>query len=212
MLRNTNIKVGGLTIFTGSHTFAKTGIHVARTAPKIIERFERILGYGIESFGMGGGFDHDFRNLDFGPYRAELARFPQHVKLSHESGRAIFGNAGYFLTRIRATKLINGKFFAVCDGGMAQNFLLSQTELKFSKKYAVPHVVQNSENRDRMPDGGIIVGSSCNRNDIIGTLPAGSPSVQAGDICIFGHSGAYNPSYTVSGFLSSVAAREYIID
>ena len=96
---------------------------------------EERLGHPLRWVSLGGGLEELWVNKghDFEGYRQELAQLPAHIEKVHEFGRAIFASAGVFVTKVIAAKSIEGQRYVICDGGMAQAFLLAQTENTFRK-------------------------------------------------------------------------------
>ena len=207
------IQVDGIHVFRGSHSFENSAFDTAEKIPGIVEFIESELGYALKAINLGGGFapNTDAQSFDFAAYREALAGLSGY-QLMHESGRGIFASAGYFICTVVATKTIHEQEVIVCDGGMAQNFLLAQTE-KPIKQLASPTVcyLQPTENRT-LASAAKIVGSSCNREDVIGQLPAGSPLPSIGDKLIFSGCGAYSRTYSPIQFLGLVQAHEYLLD
>ncbi len=211
-LKELNIEIKGLHLFKGSYCFSRNGLASIPTFEKIISAFEEKAG-PIQLVNLGGGFSENWRdeNLDFEAYRALLAEhIPKHVQIAHESGRGVFGTAGFFLTRVLYTKTIQKSCIAVCDGGIAQNFLLGQTENPL-RKYKTPLLWSKQPSTEVLEHDAMVAGSSCSKDDIIGKLPQGSPKPQAGDVLIFENCGAYNSSYSVVNFLMLPEAKKYII-
>ncbi|ASP37672.1 amino acid decarboxylase [Bacterioplanes sanyensis] len=204
------LEVGGVHLFTGSYQFERHAISTAQAALQCVERIQQLLDGPLNFLNLGGGFDEHWQqnDFDFEQYRHLLAEFPSHVTLAHESGRGIMASAGHFVTKVRYTKTIEDRHYAICDGGMAQNFLLAQTENTF-RRYAQPTVVHNTT-----PAGHtgtwLLAGTSCNKDDLIGQL--NDASIGVGDFAIFADCGAYNASYTVSPFLNLPTANTYIVE
>lgn len=211
-LADDTLKVAGLHVFAGSHSFSDCSVAIAERMASLVADVRGHRGAALEFVNLGGGIPANWREsgLDFAAYRAALARLQQQpVTVMHEAGRAIFSRGGAFLTRVLATRSVAGQAVAVCDGGMAQCFALAQTE-NFVKKPATPRLVELGEPRTAMvPDAGptLIVGSSCNKADRIGQIEGKSPRV--GDLLVFDHCGAYH-SYSPTGFLNLRSAQRYI--
>jgi diaminopimelate decarboxylase len=204
------LDIKGAHLFTGSYQFERHAMATAQAALQCIERLQQRLSGPIEFFNLGGGFDGHWQDsdFDFARYRQLLAEFPEHVTLAHESGRGIMASAGYFVTQVRYVKQVQQQHYAICDGGMAQNFLLAQTENTF-RRYAQPQHVTREETSGDACDY-LLAGTSCNKDDIIGKLTA--TTIASGDYLVFDHCGAYNASYTVAPFLSLPQAQTYIME
>lgn len=208
--RDMGVKVAGLHIFCGSNGFVGKSAACVEAVEKLHDAVGEILGYPLEVINLGGGISSDWRekNIDFASYRASLEPLKRKAAVIHESGRAIFGSAGYFVTEVVSTKTVGTKHFVVCDGGMAQNFLLAKTE-HVIRKYDRPMLVsqrQAGERRDYT-----FVGASCNRDDVIGEYRDCPYDILPGDRIVFGQCGAYNALYTVNKFLALKDYGEYVI-
>ncbi len=210
LLTKAGCEIGGIHLFGGSGQFAARHQQVLDALPPALAAIESRIGAPLAFINLGGGFDRDWEShgIDFAAYRRRLAAFARY-DLAHESGRAIFQSAGWFLTRVNSVKRLNGGAYAVCDGGISQAFLLCQTE-RFARQPQAPAIVRAAGAEAQAFAGAIsFVGSSCSHADVIGALPAGSALPQVGDLCCFDNCGAYG-TYTPSGFLSAKTARIYI--
>ena len=207
-INSLQLELKGFHLFSGSYNFNRWALETAQAALQVTAKMEKVYGKPISYVNLGGGFDNQWRtqSFDFEQYRALLTEFPDHITLAHESGRGIVGSAGYFLTKVRYLKSIDGQKYAVCDGGMAQNFLLAQTERPL-KKYQSP-IVLNRQTQT-VDKSTLLVGTSCNKDDVIGRCDA---VLQVGDILAFDQCGAYNASYTVSPFLTLPSAKTYLME
>lgn len=208
--RDMGVKVAGLHIFCGSNGFVGKSAACVEAVEKLHDAVGEILGYPLEVINLGGGISSDWRdkNIDFASYRASIEPLKRKASVIHESGRAIFGSAGYFVTEVVSTKTVGNKRFVVCDGGMAQNFLLAKTE-HVIRKYDRPILVGErpaTERRDYT-----FVGASCNRDDVIGEYKDCPNDILPGDRIVFGQCGAYNALYTVNKFLALKDFAEYVI-
>ncbi len=205
-----DIRVSGLHVFCGSNGFIKKQAQCVISIEKLYDSVVEMLGYECEMLNLGGGIPAGWRELDidFAAYRERLRPLKKKVNVVHESGRAIFGSAGYFVAEALSTKQINNHSYVICDGGIAQNFLLSKTE-QVIRRYDNPVVINgqvSSQKRDY-----IFVGASCNRDDVIGELKSTTASIHPGDKIMFRNCGAYNALYTVNKFLALPEYKEYIV-
>jgi diaminopimelate decarboxylase len=213
-----DIQVAGFHVFKGSQSFPTCAMDTVTASQKIIEAFEKTLGYAISKVNLGGGFDANWReyDFDFEQYRSLLNELPKHIQILHESGRGIAASAGYYLTQVRYVKSVNEQHYAICDGGMAQNFLLANTETPF-RRYETPIIIAEntgepaSDNLDSPQESScFLVGTSCNKDDVIGVVKTHIP--QPGDLALFENCGAYNANYTVSPFLTLPPAQAYLVE
>lgn len=221
-----DIPLAGFHLFNGSYNFNKVANATAIAAIAIVNEVERLYGQPLSFVNLGGGFAEHWQTqgFDFDAYRQLLGEFPSHITLAHETGRGLMASAGYFATRVRYNKTIEQEHFAICDGGINQNFLLAQTENSFRKLktpllWLKPNASLEKEERaaeltkrQAMQGACTYVGSSCSKDDVIGKQGEGQVLPQAGDICVYADCGAYNASYTVTPFLKLPQAKTYIIE
>lgn len=221
LCREFDIPLAGFHLFNGSYSFTKAANATAVAAIAILAEMERLYDQALSFVNLGGGFSEQWQEqgFNFESYRQLLGEFPAHITLAHETGRGLMASAGYFATRVRYTKQIDGNQFAICDGGINQNFLLAQTENTF-RKLKTP-LLWRKPNADSSTDAALdeaekggctYVGSSCSKDDVIGKQTDEYLLPQAGDICVYDHCGAYNASYTVTPFLKLPQAKTYIIE
>lgn len=220
------IPLAGFHLFNGSYSFTKAASGTAIAAIGIVNEVERLYGQPLSFVNLGGGFAEHWQTqaFDFDAYRSLLGEFPSHITLAHETGRGLMASAGYFATRVRYTKKIDNQHFAICDGGINQNFLLAQTENTFRKLKSpllwlkpTPHLEANEQpaalaQRHESKGSCTYVGSSCSKDDVIGKQDENHILPQTGDICVYADCGAYNASYTVTPFLKLPQAKTYIIE
>jgi diaminopimelate decarboxylase len=211
-LHAAKITIAGCHSFAGSHSFGPHSLAHALSLADAAATLEARVGYRFAMLNLGGGFAPNWNDAEdkLRSYAARLEPLRARYTLFHESGRGIFGKAGVFVTRIVAGKVLNGHPVMICDGGMAQNFLLSQTE-NVLRNLATPVVIAaDGGERPAAPAPIRFAGATCNKKDLIGQLPAGAPLPQIGDLCVFKDCGAYNATYTVDRFLGSKPAQIYV--
>jgi len=205
------LRVRGLHVFAGSNTFATWSPLIVESMTRFLPSVEAALGSPLELVNLGGGFPDDWRSLtkQFAQYRYDLEPLTRRTQVYHEAGRAIFGPAGCFVTKILALKSVNGRPVAVCDGGLAQCFLLAQTESVIKRRIR-PHVFRVNESTPPPLSKRLqVVGSTCSRADIIGELDPGTV-VAPDDRLIFEGCGAY-ATYSPLSFLSLAPPNHYLI-
>ena len=145
-------------------------------------------GAPLASLSLGGGFADDHPgDAAFERYATALAPLAGQYALAHESGRAIFADAGVFATRVVAVKTWQDRTIAVCDGGLSHAFLLAQTE-SVMRRLAAPSLVRRTAEPPVRGVPTIYVGSTCSRADVIGRDDTGAPP-QVGDIAVFARCG-----------------------
>lgn len=212
MLVRADCRIAGIHVFSGSYSFGTKRLKLLDALPAALGQIEEKLDCPLSFVNLGGGFDPDWEasDIDFEDYRRRIRSLLGNYAVAHESGRAIYKQAGWFLTRINAMKKIDRISYAVCDGGISQNFLLCQTE-RFAKQPQAPTILCKSDADRTLSDEQIVlVGSSCSSSDVIGALPPGSMTPQIGDLCCFDGCGAYNSTYTPARFLSADSAHVYL--
>lgn len=210
VLKELNIKVLGLHIFKGSHSFFKQADRTAIEIKKLVTLCEDNLSYKLEKINFGGGFSSDWHcsGFDFEAYRNRISSLFDGYDLYHESGRGLFETAGVYVTKVISTKELNDSHIAICDGGLAHNFLLAQTESTFKKFRSPTYVIQD---RPAFLDKQcIIIGSSCNKDDVVGKLSEGQAALGVDDLVLFNNCGAYNETYSPVNFLSLKKSTSYI--
>ncbi len=203
------IPIEGLHLYAGPHTFSKAALHVVEAMTAIVRQVEQWLGHDLTVLNLGGGLEENWleRGHDFAGYRAAIAPLSARYEVIHEFGRAIFADCGVFVTKVLQSKSVCGQRYAVCDGGMAQAFLLAQTE-NMMRKYRAPRV--DGREPEPLPDGQttIITGSTCSRDDVIGVAPY---AVEPGDLLVFDNCGAYTRTYSMNNFLQLGEASNYVL-
>ncbi|MBU2968661.1 hypothetical protein KO527_04745 [Pseudoalteromonas sp. C2R02] len=209
--KSNNLSLAGFHLFNGSYQFTHNALETAVAAKKIIKTIESRYQQALSFVNLGGGFSENWQqsDFDFVSYKLLLTSFPKHITLAHETGRGLMASAGYFATRVRYLKNIEHQQYAICDGGINQNFLLAQTENNF-RKFKTPIIFSPTPHSKH--NSCIFVGSSCSKDDVIGKQAEHHITPQVGDICIFENCGAYNASYTLSPFLKLPSAKTYIIE
>lgn len=212
-LRALGVSVRGLHVFAGSHSFKVWSPLICAAIERLLPTVEAAAGAPLELVNVGGGFPEDWRAQPalFDGYRRSLTRLSSRVKVYHESGRGVFNGCGHFVTKVIAVKPVNGGHAVICDGGIAQCFMLAQTE-RVIKRLRRPLVVSMHEGSAAVPalSGHVrVVGNSCSRADVIGELgPAAG--VRPGDRLIFADCGAYS-TYSPTGFLNLKAPTVYLV-
>jgi diaminopimelate decarboxylase len=206
------LKVIGLHVFAGSHSFIRSGKAIAQRLTALVAELGRYSAVDLHLALIGAGLGGDWRqtDLDFAGYRESLRGLQAQVRVLHEAGRSIFSRAGRFVTRVVATKELREGPIVVCDGGMAQCFSLAQTE-HFVKRRREPALVRLSASPAQAATGTQtlkVVGSSCSPADVIGSLHVAALP-KPGDMLVFDHCGAYH-SYSPTGFLNLRQAQRYI--
>ena len=206
-----NIPIGGLHLFSGSYSFESA---LQRISPisMLVDYVEDRLQTPIERLNLGGGFPEDWREKtdQLAQYQAQLTdAFPEHLSIMHESGRAIFADAGVYVAQVQYVKKIDGQIYIVTNGGLSSAYLLTMNEMVI-KKYRQPEVI--STQNEKLIAPAMVVGCSCNRTDIFGRLSVGQVRPEKGDLIYFQNCGAYHHTYTMKSFLSLPESTVYLLD
>lgn len=207
----------GLHVFAGSRHFraddsGRDSADLAHALARMARSLSAITHAPLTFLNLGGGFaEHSDAHPDtFERYRQRLNGLQGEFTLAHESGRALFADAGTFVTQVRSVKVLGDRYVAVCDGGLSHNFLLARTESPL-KQYAQPRLLRRPAAALASVHRPIqFVGSTCSRADVIGWHPQPSAAPCVGDRVVFDGCGAYHQSYSVSGFLSQSPAHTYL--
>ncbi|WP_323122564.1 type III PLP-dependent enzyme domain-containing protein [Burkholderia alba] len=215
-LAGAGLRIDGLHVFSGPHSFVRGDAAQPDTLalPAALAALARDLepgnGAPLASLSLGGGFpEQPVQPEAFARYRAAIAPLAGPYSLAHESGRAIFADAGFFVTKVVAVKHWADRTIAVCDGGISHNFLLAQTESVIRRLQAPQLVRRSPEPGDVGAASTLFVGSTCSRADVIGRGTGNAPP-RPGDLAVFSQCGAYHRTYSMNGFLSHEAAHVYI--
>ena len=207
--RRLRIDIEGVHLFAGPHAFGRVAKHMAAIASTIVTQIEERLGHRLRIANLGGGLEENWpdKSHEFPTYRSTLSLLPPHLEIVHEFGRAIFATAGVFATRVIATKMVMGQRYAICDGGMAQAFLLAQTE-NILRKHRIPRVANRCAGNSGKAPKTLIVGSTCSRDDFIGET---TDELQEGDVLLFEGCGAYYRTYSMNNFLALSEPNVYVL-
>ncbi len=203
-------RVIGLHVFAGSHSFSSSSVDLVRRLADLVDQVRSYPAAALDLVMIGAGLPGPWRDADvyFAGYRAALRALQSKVRVLHEAGRAVFSRSGRFVTRVVAVKPLNQESVLVCDGGMAQCFVLAQTE-QFVKRWREPVLVPvEPRAASAQARTYTVVGNSCNRADVIGRLST-AVEPRPGDWLVFDHCGAYH-SYSPTGFLNLRPARHYV--
>lgn len=130
------------------------------------------------------------------------------VEIWSEAGRALVGQAGYYLSRVTDVKQLHGKTFVFLDGGLNSHnpgvglgrFLRSNPRFLF---------VTQTESDRRIPVD--FVGNLCSSADRIGQDVV-APGLIEGDLVVIPNSGAYTQTTGMWGFNSQRLFSEMMMD
>jgi diaminopimelate decarboxylase len=209
-------------IFQGLHFYFGSQRLMAEPILKmlkiVVETIRRFLAEGLEvpvvDIGLGCGVPYLKKDeaLDYDSLREQIGaiwRDPvwDGIEIWSEAGRALVGQAGYYVARVTEVKQLHGKTFMFLDGGInAHNpgvglgrFLRSNPRFLF---------VTKSDS-----DTGIsadFVGNLCTSADLIGQDVA-APKLIEGDLVVIPNSGAYTQTTGMWGFNSQRPFSEMLL-
>jgi diaminopimelate decarboxylase len=208
LLRKAEVAVAGVHVFAGSRSFSKYGLAICERAHGVIEQLEAALDAPLDFINLGGGFEEQWNQAEMAVYRERVGELQKRLTVFHEAGRAIFQRGGTFLAKVISVKSVNDRTFVVCDGGIAQAFLLAKTEAILKRRKDAWVVPQDSM-RETFKGVLEVVGNSCSQSDVIGEIRDSIIPVP-GDIVQINDCGAYH-TYSPTGFLNLRAPSKYIV-
>jgi diaminopimelate decarboxylase len=177
---------------------------------------------------FGGGFRAPFyageEPLDPAPVRAALERirerYPKAARgdagnagnagdlaLWVESGRALVGPCGWFVTTVVDVKACDGTRFAVVDGGIHQNLALSGAFRTVGKPVAVLACRDGGEELETE-----IVGPLCTPIDRLASRALLPADLAPGDVLAFANAGAYAKHASPLAFLGHDWPAEVLLE
>jgi diaminopimelate decarboxylase len=162
----------------------------------------RSSGLDLRVVNVGGGFGVDYRtdySIDLTPLTS--IPVPRGVDLIFEPGRLLTADAGWYATEVLDVKTTHGRTFAVVRGG-THHFRLPAA-WGYSHPFTVvpadpwPHPYPRPTATDTPIDA---VGELCTPRDVL-CRGQHVPSVRAGDLLVFGRTGAYGWDISHHDFL-----------
>jgi diaminopimelate decarboxylase len=216
---NTNSRAifKGLHFYFGSQRL--TAEPILKTLKIVVETIKTFKLEGLEvpvvDVGLGCGVPYleKDRALDYDSLREQIWsiwRDPvwDGVEIWSEAGRALVGQAGYYVSRVTEVKQLYGKTFVFLDGGINTHnpgiglgrFLRSNPGFLF---------VTQAGSDTRIPVD--IVGNLCTSADLIGQNVA-APELIEGDLVVIPNSGAYTQTTGLWGFNSQRPFSEMILE
>lgn len=207
----------GLHFYFGSQRLRAEPI--LKTLNIVVETIRAFKAEGLKvpvvDVGLGCGvpyLEKDER-LDYDSLREQLLaiwRDPvwDGIEIWSEAGRALVGQAGYYVSRVTEVKQLHGKTFVFLDGGINVHnpgvglgrFLRSNPRFLF---------VTKSDSDSRIPVD--FVGNLCTAADLIGQDVA-APELIEGDLVVIPNSGAYTQTTGMWGFNSQRPFSEILLE
>jgi diaminopimelate decarboxylase len=204
-IREMGCGVRGLHISCGPNSFSGYALALARAIGPIATHLEDALGKPLGVLNLGGGFPTDWERISdrIREYAGSIEPLKERWDIFHESGRALFASAGVFVTKVIATKYLRHEYVVVCDGGVAQNVRLGESD-EHPHRPPIPTLFPwRSPPTSRSADHVVrYVGNSCSGSDVIGFDPAAPTIPTEGDLCVFYDCGAYTSTFTGAHFLT----------
>ena len=207
----------GLHFYFGSQRLSSEPI--VKTLTIVVETIKTFKAQGFDvpvvDVGLGCGVPYleKDRALDYnslGEAMRSIWKDPvwADVEIWSEAGRALVGQAGYYVSRVTEVKQLHGKTFVFLDGGLNNHnpgvglgrFLRSNPGLLF---------VTQAESDSRIPVD--IVGNLCSSADLIAQDVA-APGLSEGDLVVIPNSGAYTQTTGMWGFNSQRLFAETMMD
>jgi diaminopimelate decarboxylase len=130
------------------------------------------------------------------------------VEIWSEAGRALVGQAGYYISRVTEVKQLHGKTFVFLDGGInVHNPGVGLGRLLRSNPRFL-FVTRSGSDTEIMVD---FVGNLCTSADLIGQNVT-APKLIEGDLVVIPNSGAYTQTTGMWGFNSQRPFSEMLLD
>jgi diaminopimelate decarboxylase len=208
------LRITGLQVFAASNErSAERLLANHRAAFAIGEALQRETGTELDLIDLGGGLGIPYaegeEELDVAALGAGIAALLGENpwfkgRLVLEPGRWIAGPCGVYLARVVRTKLSRGVDFAVLEGGANHLLRPLLTGQGFPMKALI------AGGLGRSPEARVaytFAGPLCTSLDRLGS--ALMPTLEGGDLIMFGQAGAYGATEAMKDFLSRPPAEEY---
>ena len=211
-----NANFMGLHFYFGSQRLSNEPI--LKTLRIVVETIRKFIAEGLKvrvvDVGLGCGVPYLEKDgvLDYGSLREQVQPIwgdPvwDGIEIWSEAGRALVGQAGYYVSRVTDIKQLHGKTFVFLDGGINSHnpgvglgrIFRSNPEFLF---------VNQSESDNRVVVD--FVGNLCTSADVIG-LGVEAPELTEGDFVVIPNSGAYTQTTGMWGFNSQRPFTEMLL-
>lgn len=216
------LRIAGLHIYSGTQCLKPDAIcenwrGFISIFQNICEQHDLFPDRLIFGSGLGIPYHPGDQALDLGAIAATIAPDLEGLKavprfsgtrLVLELGRYLTGPAGYFLTRVIATKQSRGHRIALCDGGLNANLAATGNFGMVLRRNYLMHRVGNAEGRPEEPID--ISGPLCTSIDRLGSAVT-LPRIEDGDLIAIHGCGAYGPSASPLNFISHPHPRELLV-
>ena len=230
--RHPHVRLVGVHVYMGTRImFPDTIVENSRRILDLAERVAGQLGFPLELVDIGGGlgvayFENE-SELDLGelsgklnPVLADFVERHPATRLIMELGRYLVAPAGTYVISVRYTKESMGRWFAVADGGTNHHMAAVGIGAVVHRNFPIRLLSRSGEAEVEIdaetaaqaqePTRWQLTGPLCTPNDVIGKDVA-LPPLRVGDLIGIGHSGAYGPSASPTGFLSHGHPAEVLV-
>lgn len=163
------------------------------------------LGCGVHYLEKDGVLDYDSLQEELQP----IWRDPvwDGIEIWSEAGRALVGQAGYYVSRVTDIKQLHGKTFVFLDGGINSHNPGVGLGRIFRSNPEFLFVNQSGSDNRVVVD---FVGNLCTSADVIG-LGVEAPELTEGDFVVIPNSGAYTHTTGMWGFNSQRPFTEMLL-
>lgn len=216
-----NLRIVGLHIYSGTQCLKAEAI--CENYRNFLQIFDETYEAGLPPpeklvFGSGLGIPYHDGDLPLdldavaAGISADLEAFTSQsrftdTRLVLELGRYLVGEAGYFLTRVIATKESRGVRIGICDGGMNNHLPASgHFGMVMHRNYAM-HKVGGSGELEKVN----LVGPLCTSIDRL-AIGAALPRIEEGDLIAIHNSGAYGLTASPIHFISHAPPSEVMVE
>ncbi len=216
-----NLRIVGLHIYSGTQCLKAEAI--CENYRNFLQIFGETYEVGLPPpeklvFGSGLGIPYHDGDLPLdldavaAGISADLEAFTSQsqftdTRLVLELGRYLVGEAGYFLTRVIATKESRGVRIGICDGGMNNHLPASgHFGMVMHRNYAM-HKVGGSGELEKVN----LVGPLCTSIDRL-AIGAALPRIEEGDLIAIHNSGAYGLTASPIHFISHAPPSEVMVE
>jgi diaminopimelate decarboxylase len=213
---SSSAKFQGLHFYFGSQRLSAEPI--VKTLNIVVETIRTFAAAGLNvqvvDVGLGCGVPYLEKDeaLDYDSLREQVLSIWKDpvwdgVEIWSEAGRALVGQAGYYVSRVTEVKRLHDKTFVFLDGGINTHnpgvglgrFLRSNPKFLF---------VTKSRSDTRIPVN--FVGNLCTSADVIGQ-DVEAPELIEGDLVVIPNSGAYTQTTGMWGFNSQRPFSEMLL-
>lgn len=202
------IRILGLHYFSGTQKKPEKRREELQYLDRILEKLEQEAGIPLAELEYGPGLSVPYFQGQEDTTRQELQDLADQItalkwkgRVTLEMGRAFSAACGYYLTRVRDTKMSQGVRYCLVDGGIHQ--------LQYDGQICgmrLPQVQVISEGENKPKEEWCICGSLCTFRDVLAQR-IWLQGVEPGTVLVFENAGAYSHMEGMSLFLSHELPR-----